>query len=109
MTVAQADAERADRRTQQLAADLDHERAEVSRLTAELSAVQQALAAAEAQSKANADLVARADTDAARERDRATDERNRADHLAAKAAEAERIASLGWRARRKALRAAREG
>ena len=101
VTVAEGDAERERRRAQSLAADLDAERAEVSRLAAdleqhrsELAASKQEMAATSARLEAAEALVSRADADAIRERERA-------DQLAEQLAEAERVATMGWRARRR--------
>lgn len=88
------------RRVQQLAADLDHERAEVSRQVAEVSRLTAALAAAEARAQSTQQLVVRADADAVRERERA-------DVAEARAAEAERVAVMGWRERRRWRRGTR--
>ena len=88
-----AGAERANRRAQSLAADLDAERAELARRITEVAAITARLEASET-------LVTRADNDTTRERQRADNERQRADQLTEQLAEAQRIAAMGWRERR---------
>lgn len=90
---ATAEAQRETRRSQSLAADLDAERAELARRVAEVAHLTSETTALSARLEASEMLVTRSDNDAARERERA-------DRLTEQLTEAQRIAAMGWRARR---------